>query len=40
MDGGVQNLILGSGSGVELGNDAAEASYQDAIGDGEDLGQI
>src|ERR1700728_2579306 len=40
MDGGVQDLVLGRGRGVDLGDDPAEASDQDAIRNGEDFGKI
>ena len=37
MHRGVQDLVLGRVRGVELGDDAAGAGDQDAVGDGEDL---
>src|SRR5580704_81546 len=40
VDGGVHDLVFGGRRSIEFSNDAAKASDQDAVGDGEDLRQI
>jgi hypothetical protein len=40
VHGGIENLVLGCVSGVELGNDPAGAGDQDAVCDGEDFRQV